>query len=278
MVSVDNWHDEPAKWRKQYQIITNSQKSTITEYRIRQHLFVTATPTTLTITSMLSAFSAQPMSASSDRRPSPTKGRAATLCPRIRMAPIISTLTPTCPHSTAAVLPAPLCASTLAHMHNMSQSTGLYQYWTTSQQWRNWTADPSIVPADAVSFWNGVQIGTVRYSAVHKQWLNVSPSPQSYIGGGAVWSGSRDSLVAGWTPLAPLYQMPETNKTSPAYNVEAWCYTTLEHVEWEVDGELVFTYVCNGHTLDAVLRNNSLYTPQLVRMPYPTVRQQQRGQ
>ena len=159
----------------------------------------------------------------------------------------------------------------LSHMHNMSQSTGLYQYYSTSQQWRNWTDDPNIIPADAVSYWQGNQIGTVRYSRHSKQWLNVSPSPQSYLGGGAVWSGSSQSLVEGWTPLADLYLMPEVNHSSPAYNDEAWCYTTLEHVEWEVAGELTFTYVCNGHTLDAVLKNESLYTPQLVRLPYPTL-------
>ena len=42
-----------------------------------------------------------------------------------------------------------------------------------------------------------------------------------------------------------------------------------EHPEFERAGELVFTYVCNGHSLSTVLANNSLYEPQLVRVPYP---------
>ena len=154
--------------------------------------------------------------------------------------------------------------------HNLSQSTGLYQYYTTAGQWRNWTADPSVVPDDAADYWHGTQIGTVRYSRHHKQWLNVSPSPQSYLGGGAVYSGSRE-LAEGWTPLTEFYLMPEVNSTSPRWNDEAWCYTTLEHVEWELPGELTFTYVCNGRTFDSVLKNDSIYVPQLVRMPMPTI-------
>ena len=169
-------------------------------------------------------------------------------------------------HSSTALMRFPL-----SHMHiNMSQSTHLYQYYTTAGQWRNWTIDPAIVPSDAHDYFDGTQIGTIRYSRHNSQWLNLSPSPHSYLGGGAVWSGSRH-LVDDWTPLADLYLMPEVNHTSPSFNDQAWCYTTLEHVEWEVAGQLTFTYVCNGHTFDSVLKNDSLYTPQLVRMPYPTI-------
>ena len=115
-------------------------------------------------------------------------------------------------HSSSALMRFPL-----SEMHNLSQSTQLYQYYTTSKQWRNWTDDPTIIPADAQDYWHGTQIGTVRYSHHAKQWLNVSPSPESYLGGGAVWSGSGE-LVDGWTPLTEFYLMPEVNHTSPAFN------------------------------------------------------------
>ena len=276
VVSVDNWQDEPSKWRKQYQI---NHKQSEAWQRTHSTASTTSHLTPLQETSRHSRHYS-PLSSlcrvanvsivgqtaianqGPDGNPFPTDSSGDQyLYSHAYLTPLQGG------RSTNALMRFPL-----SQMHNMSQSTGLWQYYTTSQLWRNWTTDPSIVLKDAVSYWDGTQIGTVRYNTHYKQWLNVSPSPQSFIGGGAVWSGSRESLVAGWTPLSALYQMPETNHSSSSYNDEAWCYTTLEHVEFsEVAGELTFTYVCNGHTLDAVVRNNSLYTPQLVRMPYPTV-------
>ena len=182
-----------------------------------------------------------------------------------------STPTPTSYHSTAASRPALSCAShslrcaTTCRSPLTSTSTTLL----TASGATGPPTPPSYPPTPPTTG-TAPRSAPSRYNRHHKQWLNVSPSPQSYLGGGAVWSGSRE-LVAGWTDLSEFYLMPEVNQTSPQWNDEAWCYTTLEHVEWELPGELTFTYVCNGRTFDSVLKNDSIYVPQLVRMPYPTI-------
>ena len=48
VVSVDNWHDEPSKWNKQYQVITNSQSSNINSSALGLFYYCTLVSTTLT--------------------------------------------------------------------------------------------------------------------------------------------------------------------------------------------------------------------------------------
>ena len=131
--------------------------------------------------------------------------------------------------------------------------------------------DPLQPPPGAATYWG--QIGTVRWHEAQREWINIAPSPECYFGGGGVYSTS-PNLTEGWTGYLALYQTPETDKGDPRYVEDAWCYAEFEHPEFEREGELVFTYVCNGHALDTVLNNNTLYEAQLVRMPYPTSHRQ----
>jgi len=158
----------------------------------------------------------------------------------------------------------------LNHLNNMSQLTGLWEYWSTSNMWIKWAADPtySIIPKDmAMVFLN--EIGTIKYHAASDQWINVCPGADAFFGGGAAYRLSAN-LTGPYTPLATLYQTPETDKNSIYYNKDAWCYAEFQHPEYQRnDQELAFTYCCNGHALESVLNNNSLYRAEMVRVPWP---------
>ena len=193
----------------------------------------------------------------------------------------------------------------LARLPEVGKEAGWWEYWTVKGVWLPWgSTDPMQPPPGAATYWG--EIGTVRWREVEREWINVAPSPQCFFGGGGVYSTS-PNLTEGWTAYEELYQTSETDRTSPRYLKDAWCYTgqqalthdlllllslldgapfvviadrsslyvcgcvgaEVEHPEFERAGELVFTYVCNGHSLDTVLTNNSIYEPQLVRMPYP---------
>ena len=155
----------------------------------------------------------------------------------------------------------------LALLPNVSQALGHWQYFTTKRTFVPWISDPLLPPPDAAGYQS--EIGTVRWHEREQEWINVAPSPRCFFGEGAVYSTS-PNLTDGWTGYKALYQTPETDPHSARYLRDAWCYAEFEHPEFEREGELVFTYVCNGHAFNTVLQNDTIYEAQLVRMPYPS--------
>jgi len=236
IVTVPNYRESPLKWKKQYQVVTGTGTFVVAQ--------------------------ALAYGAGVNGNPYPKDPNGANyLYSFTNVDPVNQT-------AFTALMRFPF-----NKLSNASQLTGNWQYWTTDETWTQWTPDPtfSLVPSNMQKLWP-TQPGTIRFHSQTQQWINVAPSPKAFFGGGATYSISETKSITGpWPALAPLYEIPETNQTSPYYIPEAWCYATFEHPEYEsVDGsDLAFTYCCNSQDYNKLMSDDRVYRAELVKVPWP---------
>lgn len=107
---------------------------------------------------------------------------------------------------------------------------------------------------------------SIRYHSDLKKWLAVMLDPQGFSD--KVILRSAPTLVGPWSQPQVIYHIPEM-MPGPKRDNDTFCYAGKEHPEFEKQGDLVFTYVCNTMNVPKLATNYSIYYPQLVRIPMP---------
>ena len=148
IVAVDNYHDDLPHWRKRYQLIAN---------------------TNVSIPGQTAILSTGP---AGNPFPADPEGAAYLYSHMYISSPEFSITA--------------LVRFPLHRLHDMAFASGHWQYLATNLSFVPYRSDPTLPPADVQHFWPVV--GTVRWHAAYKQWINVSPSPDCYFGGAPVYS------------------------------------------------------------------------------------------
>ena len=141
-----------------------------------------------------------------------------------------------------------------------------WEYLRTNLTWAKWADTEKELPSDhAVVLKPGASEMSVRYHEATKQWIAVYPT-----------SGLRTAEYAlsnymthGWQPGKTLYTFPEREPSHPNYTKNVFCYAAKEHVEFEAEGQLVFTYACNSFQEHELFEKRQLYHPIVVIKPLP---------
>jgi hypothetical protein len=76
-------------------------------------------------------------------------------------------------------------------------------------------------------------------------------------------------MTGPWTSGEVIYRMPEMIRGNPRHVKDNFCYAAKEHPEFESNGELLFTYVCNTMDVPSLATNLSIYFPKVVSIPMP---------
>ncbi len=152
-----------------------------------------------------------------------------------------------------------LARADLAHA---GQAAGKWQYLSASQGWLPWTTPGTLTANAKTVLDDGYTEFTVRYHPERRQWLAVAPA-RALTDNRAVYSLA-PSLDGPWSQPQTLLEYPEMKKTNPDYTAKVFCYAAKEHLEFEMPGSIVFTYVCNSLVEDEIFRNMNLYHPVVV--------------
>jgi len=161
-----------------------------------------------------------------------------------------------------ALLRIPL--SDLSHLARPGNTD--WQYLNTSGSWETWQDSATTLPSDNAHVINpGATEMTVRWHSSTNQWIAVYPgglTQQAYY-------ALSSSLTSGWGASEALYTYPEMQSTNANYTPNVFCYAAKEHPEFEMAGQLAFTYVCNSTVESDVTNNMNLYHPVVVTQPLP---------
>lgn len=137
------------------------------------------------------------------------------------------------------------------------------QYLGSDDQWHD-----GIEPAKAkVVMTKGASEMSVRYHPELKKWVAVMVDPQIFSD--KVILRTAPSMTGPWTEGEEIYRIPILSKSDPKYDPDTFCYAGKEHPEFEKDGELLFTYVCNTMKPKKLEAETYVYIPQVVKMPMP---------
>lgn len=137
------------------------------------------------------------------------------------------------------------------------------QYLDASGRWQS-----GLEPAKAKTVMeHGAAEMTVRYHPELKSWLALLVDPNYFSS--KVLLRTASSLSGPWTDGEVIYQIPELQKNSPEYDPDTYCYAGKEHPEFEAEGELLFTYVCNTLKPQKLVKELNIYFPRTVRMKMP---------
>lgn len=113
---------------------------------------------------------------------------------------------------------------------------------------------------------NGSSELSIRYHPDQKQWLATMLEPNGFSD--KVLLRTAPELSGPWTDGQVIYHIPEM-LPGPARDKDTFCYAGKEHPELEVQGELLFTYVCNTMKVPSLVTNRNIYFPRAVRVPMP---------
>jgi len=137
------------------------------------------------------------------------------------------------------------------------------QYLGSDNQWHD-----GIEPTKAKAIMKtGASEMSVRYHPDLKQWVAVMVDPQIFSD--KVILRTAPSMTGPWTDGDVIYRIPILQKSDPKYDSDTFCYAGKEHPEFERNGELLFTYVCNTMKPKKLEAETNVYFPQVVRMPMP---------
>jgi len=108
---------------------------------------------------------------------------------------------------------------------------------------------------------------SVRYHADLKKWVAVMVDP--FMFSDKVYFRTAGQMEGPWTPSEVIYRIPEMDKSRAGYDKDTYCYAGKEHPEFEMPGELIFTYTCNTMKPEKLLTEPNIYFPQVVKMQMP---------
>jgi hypothetical protein len=141
-----------------------------------------------------------------------------------------------------------------------------WEYLKTDLSWAKWADTETSLPSDhAVVIQPGATEMSVRYHESTKQWVAVYPTADLKTAGYAL----SDSMTHGWQSGKTLYTYPEGQASHPDYTKNVFCYAAKEHVEFEAEGQLIFTYACNSFEEKELFEKTQLYHPIVVEKPLP---------
>jgi Domain of unknown function (DUF4185) len=137
------------------------------------------------------------------------------------------------------------------------------QYLGMDNHWHD-----GLEPAKAkVIMEKGASEMSVRYHPELKKWIAVMVDPQIFSD--KVILRTAPSMTGPWTSGDVIYQIPILQKSNPDYDKDTFCYAGKEHPEFEKEGELLFTYVCNSMKPKKLESELNVYVPQVVSKPMP---------
>ena len=141
-----------------------------------------------------------------------------------------------------------------------------WEYLRSNSAWGRWPANDTALPDDhAVVLKPGATEMSVRYHDSTKQWIAVYPSASLKHAESAIST----SMTHGWSQATTLISYPEVQPSHQNYTPNVFCYAAKEHVEFETEGQLVFTYACNSMKENELFEKTELYHPVVVTMPLP---------
>jgi hypothetical protein len=137
------------------------------------------------------------------------------------------------------------------------------QYLANDDQWHD-----GIDPVKAkVVMSKGASEMSVRYHPELKKWIAILVDPQLFSD--KVLLRTAPNMEGPWTEGDVIYSIPILQKTDPNYDPDTFCYAGKEHPEFEKNGELIFTYVCNTMKPKKLEAEKYIYFPQVVHMDMP---------
>jgi hypothetical protein len=141
-----------------------------------------------------------------------------------------------------------------------------WEYLNSEEGWSVWPKNDTALPADhSVVLTPGATEMSVRYHADTKEWIAVYP----HSGVKKAEYALSKSMLRGWQAPKTLFSYPEVETANANYTKNVFCYAAKEHVELELDGQLVFTYACNSFKEDELFDKTKLYRPMVVTVPLP---------
>jgi hypothetical protein len=137
------------------------------------------------------------------------------------------------------------------------------QYLAKDGSWK-----PGLDPSNARYVMTpGASEMSVRYHPDLKKWVAVmigQPFPSDKI-----FFRTAPELAGPWSEGQVIHRIPEMQSSSPGYDRDTFCYAAKEHPEFELPGQLLFTYVCNTFAVKKLATTPSIYFPQSVVVPMP---------
>ena len=142
----------------------------------------------------------------------------------------------------------------------------VWEYLRANLSWGKWADTEKSLPSDHANVLQpGATEMSVRYHESTKQWIAVYPTADLKTAGYALST----SMTHDWQPGKTLYTYPEGQPSHPNYTKNVDCYAAKEHAEFEAEGQLVFTYVCNSLKESELFEKTQLYHPVVVTKPLP---------
>ncbi|WP_297093383.1 hypothetical protein [uncultured Draconibacterium sp.] len=133
---------------------------------------------------------------------------------------------------------------------------------------KKWIEEFNISDMDTVL--NGFRCNTVKYHSDIKLWVMVHD----------IWFRSNEikirtapEITGPWSEEYVIYKIPETTKGNTQYTTDNFCYSARECIQNydSKTNEMLITYDVNNAKMSKVIRNNSIYTPKVVRVKLPIV-------
>jgi hypothetical protein len=155
-------------------------------------------------------------------------------------------------------------ALTRIALGKLSDAKRNLEYLSTDGNWKN-GFDPK---TSKIVMEPGASEMSVRYHPDMKKWVAVMVDPTFFSD--SVFFRTADQMEGPWTRAEVIYRIPEMDKNRAGFDKDTYCYAGKEHPEFEMPGELVFTYTCNTMKPEKLLTEPNIYFPQVVRMKMPT--------
>ena len=125
----------------------------------------------------------------------------------------------------------------------------------------HWQRDE--VPKEAKVLWQpGATEMSVRYHPEWHAWMAVYKDPDMMSD--QVLLRLAPALTGPWSAARSLFSIRTLDPAASRPGI--FCYAAKEHPEFARRGELVVTYVCNASDPAALLTQNDVYLPQVVRV------------
>jgi hypothetical protein len=144
---------------------------------------------------------------------------------------------------------------------NLDDPANKFEYLNSEGSWR-----ANLQPEEVkIIFAAGVSELSVRYHADEGRWIAVYLSPEGR--GRQLLHQTAQNLEGPWSPPSALiHAIPEVDPASPLYDQDTFCYAGKEHRQFERNGNIVVTYVCNSaadinNQKSFLRRNLFLYRP-----------------
>jgi hypothetical protein len=155
----------------------------------------------------------------------------------------------------------------LAKLSDAARPAGsAWEYLKADTSWGDWPRQDTALPADhARVLTPGATEMSLRYHEATKQWIAVYPDAGLQKADYAL----SDSMTDAWQAPKTLLAYPEMAPANPNHTTNVFCYAAKEHVEFEREGQLVFTYACNSYKEEELFDKTKLYRPMLVTVPLP---------